>query len=442
MLENDSNVRVRDDLETIYNAAVEAVEPGALIAGALAGASPETAEVPSIVNDAPRIFLVAIGKAARAMALEAERLLARIAETIAVVPEGLAQPVANSRIKFVAGSHPLPDERSVTAAETALAMLSRTQRDDLVIVALSGGASAMFAKPVTDVSLAAKIAITQALLRAGASIRELNLVRKHLSQVKGGRLLRAMNGARVLTMILSDVPGNDLATIGSGLTAVDPTTFADAIAVLKRRGLWGRAPEPVRDHLERGVAGEFEETIKSGDPALARVTNVIIGDNATALDAAERAARELGYSTRRGPDLSGEASAVARTLARDLNSIREPKVCVLAGGEPVVTVRGAGQGGRAQHLALALALEQGTNTGARVAALCAGTDGIDGPTDAAGAYVFPDTLARAQSLALSAPDALRRADTYNFFKPLGDSLITGPTGTNVTDVFVGLVNYG
>ena len=374
------------------------------------------------------------------MALQIERALAdKFVDALAVVPDGLSLPAANSRVRFLVGAHPLPDERSVAAADAALAMLSEAHAGDLVIVALSGGASAMFVKPAAGVSLADKIAITQSLLRSGASIRELNLVRKHLSAVKGGQLLRATE-ARMLTLILSDVPGNDLATIGSGVTVADPSTFADAIGVLKRRGLWGRAPEPIRDRLERGVAAEIDETVKADDPSLTRVTNLIIGDNTTALDAAERAARKLGYSPRRGLPLNSEAADLGRTLAREFESIRDSRVCMLAGGEPVVTVRGSGRGGRAQHLALALALELGTS-GARVAALCAGTDGIDGPTEAAGAFVFPDSLARAESLSLSATDALRRADAYNFFNSLGDSLVVGPTGTNVTDVFLALVNY-
>jgi len=422
------------DLGKIYRAAIDAVEPGALIAKALA-----SDEIASMLAGSPRIFLLAIGKAARAMALQAEKSIgAKLTGAIAVVPEGLATPQSDSRVRFLVGAHPLPDERSVAAADAALAMLSQAQPDDLVIVALSGGASAMFVKPVTDVPLADKIATTKFLLRAGANIRELNLVRKHLSQVKGGGLVRAINGARVLTLILSDVPGNDLATIGSGVTAADPTTFADAIAVLKRRTIWGRTPESVRDPLERGVAGEIAETVKSGDPIMSRVTNMIIGDNSTALDAAEVAARDLGHTVMRAPALSGEAADLARTLAHYLRSIRDKNVCVLSGGEPVVTVRGSGRGGRAQHLALALAIELAGN--ANIAALCAGTDGIDGPTDAAGAYVFPDTLGRAEALSLSAPDALRRADAYTFFKQLGDSLVTGPTGTNVTDVFIGFVN--
>lgn len=439
---HDSNQTAREHLSEIYRAAIAAVDPARLMWNALEGRPPATQSIPRMVASAPRVFLLAIGKAGRAMALGAERQIGdRVAAALAVVPESLAEAVPHSKIRFVPGTHPVPDERSEAAASAALAMLAEVRRDDLVIVALSGGASAMLVKPADGLELADKIAVTAALLRAGAPIRELNLVRKHLSAVKGGQLLRAVNGARVLTLILSDVPGNDLGTIGSGVTAADATTFADAIAVLKRRKIWGRAPEAVRARLERGVAGEIGETIKAGDPLLQRVTNIVIGDNEVALSAAEVKARELGYVVVRNGNLKGEADDVGRSLASYLVSIDERRACVILGGEPVVTVRGRGKGGRAQHLALALAValaESGHET--RLAALSAGTDGVDGPTDAAGAFVFGDTLRRAKAQSNDAADAQRRCDAYNFFLKLGDLFVTGPSGTNVSDIFIGLLN--
>jgi glycerate-2-kinase len=321
-------------------------------------------------------------------------------------------------------------------------MLSAASLDDLVIVALSGGASAMFAMPPDGVPLADKIALTQSLLRSGASIRELNTVRKHLSTIKGGQLLRAANGARVLSLILSDVPGDDLATIGSGLVAPDPMTYADAIGVLKRRQLWGRAPESIRDHLERGNAGQIPETPKSDDAIFARVTNTIIGSNRTALGAAEVAARALGYAVDRSQELRGEANDLGRALALHMTANAGERVCVIAGGEPNVTVRGGGKGGRAQQTALAMALELSRIGGdCRIAALIAGTDGIDGPTDAAGAFAFPDSVARAQAAGLSPETALARNDCYNLFSCIGDLFIPGATGTNAGDIFIGLINY-
>lgn len=302
----------------------------------------------------------------------------------------------------------------------------------------------MMAVPAPGIAIADKIALSSALMRAGASIGELNTVRKHLSAVKGGGLLRALNeNATMLSLILSDVPGNDLATIGSGPAVADPTTFADAVAVLKRRKLWGRTPEAVRDRFERGAAHEIDETMKRDDPALQRSLSVVIGDNRTACDGAAEAASSMGYVVERWRDLSGPAETICRNLATHLSELDHGRTCVIAGGEPQVTVRGSGKGGRAQHCALLLATELAQRpSDAAIGALFAGTDGIDGPTDAAGAIVTASTMRRALEARLDAPAALARNDSYSLFQGLGDLIITGPTGTNVTDIFVGLVLGG
>ena len=238
------------------------------------------------------------------------------------------------------------------------------------------------------------------------------------------------------------MPGNDLATIGSGLTAADWSSFADAVAVLKRRNIWGRAPESVRDYLERAVAGKFDDTVKSNDPVLERVTNVIIGDNNLALDGADRAAAALGYRPHRWKELHGEANDVGRALAEYLCAITDERVCVIAGGEPVVTVRGGGRGGRAQQCALAMSIELARiGAGRRIAALFAGTDGIDGPTEAAGGFASPAIVERGARAGLSAEMAATRNDSYNFLKAAGGLFAPGATGTNVSDIFIGLVNY-
>jgi glycerate-2-kinase len=362
------------------------------------------------------------------------------AATVVALPGSAPTFASDPRIRICESSHPLPSVASENAARAALAMLAHVHRNDLVIVALSGGASAMFAMPPAEIPLADKIALTQSLLRTGATIRELNAVRKHLSLIKGGQLLRAVNGARVLSLILSDVPGDDLATIGSGLTAPDPTTYGEAIGILKRRQIWGRAPESIRDHLERGNAGQIAETPKVDDPIFGRVRNVVIGDNMTALDAAEALARELGYRVDLSRELRGEANEVGRALAAHLRSLDGERLCVIAGGEPVVTVRGSGKGGRAQQSALAMAMELSRITGPRkIAALIAGTDGIDGPTDAAGAFVFTDSIERASALGLDAEKFLSRNDAYTFFDKIGDLFKPGITGTNVADIFIGLI---
>jgi glycerate-2-kinase len=441
-------LQARADLEKIYRAAVAAVDPARLVGVAMDGGCRGGEQVPDLIAGASRILLLAVGKASLAMAHEIERRVGdKLADGIAVIPRVSAATTERAlilkKILKREASHPVPDESSEEAARLACEMLHRATPDDLVIVAISGGASAMFTLPAEGLTLADKIAINQALLKAGASIREINIVRRHLSAVKGGRLLRHCGGARVLGLILSDVPGNDLATIGSGLTAGDWSSFGDAVAVLKRRSVWGRAPEAVRAYLERAVAGEVGATVKIGDPILERVTNVIIGDNNLALEGAERAAAALGYHPHREQPLHGEANDAGRALAEHMCEITQERVCVVAGGEPVVTVRGTGKGGRAQQCALAMGIQLsqiGRGQRKRIAALVAGTDGIDGPTDAAGAFASSETVAEGERAGVSAATALMRNDTYNFFKASGGLFVTGPTGTNVSDIFVGLVN--
>jgi glycerate 2-kinase len=437
------DAEIRAELMRFYRAAVAAVDPSALTARALDGTIPGCDAIASEIGAAPRIVVIAIGKASAAMAFAIERRLdGQIADGIAVIPDAPAFALQLTRIRPMAGGHPMPTAASEASAREAMAMLARTAPGDLVIVAISGGASAMFAAPADGVTLEDKVAITSAMLKSPASIREINAVRKHLSCVKGGQLARAARGARIISLILSDVTGNDLATIGSGPTIADGTTFSEAIAVLKRRNIWGRAPERVREHLERGVAGEVPDTPKSGDPAFVRATAAVIGDNAAALDAAARCAADAGWRVERWRALEGEAEDLGRELANALASISAPRVCVLAGGEPVVTVRGGGRGGRAQQAALAMALEmERVAPERRIAAMLAGTDGIDGPTDAAGGFAFPSTVARAAARELDPQGALRRNDAYNLLDGAGDLIRTGATGTNVSDIFIGFANY-
>ena len=445
--DSDPDQAARADLEAIYRAAVAAVDPARLVGRAMDGECHGAEHVPDLIAGAPRIWMLAVGKAALAMACEIERRIGdKLADAIVVIPKVSAATTERAlmlkRLRVLASGHPVPDESSEAAARAACAMLHHAAADDLVIVALSGGASAMFTWPADGIALADKIAVNQAMLKAGASIRELNVVRKHLSAVKGGRLIRHCGGARVLGLIISDVPGNDLPTIGSGVTAGDWSIADDAVAVMKRRGVWGRAPESIRDYLERAAAGEGDATVKNDDPILERVANVIVGDGEAALEGAERAADALGYHPDRSSELRGEANDAGRTIARHLCQLTRERVCVLGCGEPVVTVRGGGRGGRAQQCALAAAIELSEIApGHRITALFAGTDGIDGPTDAAGAFASPGTVAAGDRAGVSAATALIRNDAYNFFKAAGGLFITGPTGTNVSDIFAALVNY-
>jgi hydroxypyruvate reductase len=446
---NSGNSRSRRDLTKFFAAAVSAVLPACLIGRAFAGEIDGARDLPSRLADASRIYLLAAGKAAVGMTLEiSARIESRLEQGLAIIPASAAcgpqcdALSASGRVRVAKAAHPVPDISSEQAGVQALEFARRAGPDDLLIFALSGGASSLMVAPAAPVTLADKSAINGALLRSGASIREVNIVRRHLSDVKGGGLLRACGGARVVSLILSDVARNDLATIGSGPTAPDPTSFADAVAVLKRRKLWGRAPEAIRERLERGAAGEVPETVKPGDPILAGVENVIVGDNGTAIEGAAREAAAAGYRVDRWREMQGEAADIGRALAAHLSAISAERVCVVAGGEPVVTLRGSGRGGRAQQAALAMALELGRlDCKRRVSALFAGTDGIDGPTDAAGAFVSPRTLERAGEARLDPDAALARNDAYPFFAGLGDLLVTGPTGTNVSDIFIGLVNY-
>ncbi|MGH7781170.1 MAG: glycerate kinase type-2 family protein [Candidatus Binataceae bacterium] len=441
MLSADYEATARAELQRFYRAAVAAVDPARLIYRALDGAIAQAAVLPAEIAAARRVIVLAIGKGASAMAAALEtRLDDRIADGIAVIPAPSEAPVLK-RFDLLRGEHPIPGRASEHSAHAALGLVRGLRDDDLVIVALSGGASAMLSAPAPGLLLEDKIAVTAALLRSGAPIREFNLVRKHLSAVKGGHLAAAAMPARVFGLILSDVPGNDLATIGSGLTAPDPTTFADAVSVLKRRGVWGRAPERVREHLERGVSGEISETPKPGDAVFARVTNAIIGDNTAALDAAAKAAASAGYAVEGFPELRGEAEEVGRALADRIAALPKGRICAIAGGEPVVTVRGGGRGGRAQHCALAIAAELAQVAPQRkISALVAGTDGIDGPTDAAGGFASPATVARAAARGLDAATALARNDAYNLLEASGDLFRTGPTGTNAADIFLAIVD--
>lgn len=450
---SSANSLARRDLTRIYAAAVSAVAPARLVGLALDGAIPGAGKLAAMLAGASRIFVLAVGKAALGMASElAARLGGKLDDALAITPgaPGPGQSYqAAPGVRLLAAAHPVPDASSQRAGDAALELARRAGPGDLLIVALSGGASSLMAAPASPLMLEDKIAVNAALLRSGASIRELNTVRRHLSAIKGGGLLRAAGGARVLSLILSDVVQNDLATIGSGPTAADPSTFADAIAVLKRHRLWGRAPEPVRERLERGMAGEAAETLKPGDRLLERAVNLIIGDNRTALDAAAAAAADAGYAVDRWRELDGEADDLGRALSAHLAAIGGERMCVIAGGEPVVTVRGNGRGGRAQQAALAIALElerlaapgAPSTRERRIMALWAGTDGVDGPTDAAGAFVSPRSAGRAREAGFDPAAALRRNDAYPIFAALGDLLVTGPTGTNVSDIFVGLINY-
>jgi hydroxypyruvate reductase len=390
-----------------------------------------------------RIVVVGAGKATARMAQALETLLGeRISAGLIVVKQGHTAPLGI--IEQVEAAHPVPDEAGEAGAKRILKMARAADEKTLLLCLLSGGASALLVAPVRNVTLQGKQEATALLLRAGASIDELNAVRKHLSAVKGGRLAQAAYPATVVSLLLSDVIGDRLDVIASGPTAPDRSTFADALAVIAKYRLEKKMPPRVFDYLQRGVDGQVAETVKGGDRCLDRTRNVIVGAISLALDAAAEKSRQLGFTTKIiGADLRGEARAAAAFLAQTaratLAGMREgERCCLLGGGETTVIVGGTGKGGRNQELALAFALEVEGLAG--VSLLSAGTDGNDGPTDAAGALVDGRTAARARGLGIDPAPYLDNNDAWHFFREYDarcgahSHFITGPTGTNVMDV--------
>ncbi len=386
-----------------------------------------------------RLVVVAAGKAALAMACGAREVLGeRIDDGLVIAPGGAVAP--RGFAVRLAG-HPLPDRRGVRAADAVLSRMRGLSRDDVVLVLLSGGASALLPAPVEGVSLRDKARTTQLLLRSGAGVHELNTVRRHLSRLKGGGLARAAQPARVVTLALSDVVGDLPASIASGPTVPDPTTFADALRVLHDHGLAERVPATVRKHLEAGARGLRMETVKPDAALFRRTTYRVIGSARLAVAAAAKQARRLG----RRPEvltqrLEGEAREVARVLVallrERLDSPPPGPFAMLAAGETTVHVRGPGRGGRNQELVLAAAAAlDGFPAPVLVASL--GSDGIDGNTSAAGGVADHTSAARALSFGL-APirDFLARNDSHRFLASLGDVIVTGATGTNVGDLVV------
>jgi hydroxypyruvate reductase len=376
-----------------------------------------------------------VGKAARAMARAAEETLdGRLGPGLAVgVDEDAPGP---RRILFRTAGHPLPDRRGLAAARQVETLARGLRRADVLLVLLSGGASALLPAPAPGLTLADKVETTRLLLEAGADIESLNAVRKHLSRLKGGGLARLAHPARVVALALSDVVGDDLSVIASGPTVPDPTRYVDAGAVLHRHRLWSRVPPRVRRRLEAGRAGRLPETPKPGDPVFRRVTTSVLAGAREALAAAARAARRAGFETHVVTrTLRGEARDAGADLAHGLLAGPfERPACRLAAGETTVRVRGPGVGGRNLELAVAAARP----LAGRDALLAAfATDGRDGASRSAGGVVTGSTLERARRLGLADPEAfLDVSDAESYLAPLGDLIVTGPTGTNVADLVV------
>ncbi len=429
----------------IFKGALNASDPGVAIRRhvRVSGGSLAAAGLKYRLDSFRHIYVIGAGKAGATMAQAVERMLGGRIEAgwINVKYGHLARL---RRIKLHECGHPVPDEAGVRGAGEIAAIAEQAGAEDLIICLISGGASALMPSPAPPITLEEKQATTRLLLASGANIHEVNAVRKHISRLKGGQLARLASPATVLSLLLSDVIGDDLDVIGSGPTAPDASTFLGARAVLEKFGILDQAPRSVRERIEQGVAGEIPDTPKQSEKLFLRVRNLLVGSNDLAVKAAAAEAKRLGLrplvlSTR----MEGETRDVARVhaaIAREVAASgrpAKPPLCLISGGETTVTLRGDGLGGRNQEFVLAAAIDLAGVE--RVVVLSGGTDGTDGPTDAAGAIASGSTVPRALAAGLDPAKFLANNDSYRFFEPLGDLLKTGPTNTNVMDVRLVLV---
>lgn len=444
-IQSDQSGDMRQDAMDIFQAALKAVDPVEAVRR-FVRPDENTIQIGEHrfgYDDYDRILVVGAGKAGAPMAKALEDLLGeRIADGVIVVKEGHGLPL--NQVRVHEAGHPVPDERGIVGAEEVLSLAAEAGKRDLVICAISGGGSALLVAPAEGVTLADKQVVTQLLLGCGADIHEINTVRKHLSRAKGGGLARAAFPATVVSLILSDVIGDDLNVIASGPAVPDTSTFADARDVFSKYDIWHRLPETVQTRIEEGLAGNIDDTPKAGDNVFRKCYFELVGTNLQALIAADREAQNKGYqSIILSSTVEGEAREVVKMFTAFAKEVRNsgnpisPPACLLCGGETTVTLQGDGKGGRNQEFALAAAMI--IDGMENVVVLSGGTDGTDGPTDAAGAIADGRTLERAKAKNFDPRDFLKRNDAYNFFKPLDDLIMTGPTRTNVSDVYMILV---
>jgi glycerate-2-kinase len=417
----------RETAEQIFRAALAAADPYRAVKG-------QSENILTAYREGgfKRIVAIGFGKASPLMASALEDTMGELIEAgIIITKYGHLGERRLKKIQAFEAAHPVPDKNGLNATSEILEVLQSTDEDTLVVCLISGGGSALLEAPLEGITLAGVQEVTDALLHAGADIGELNAVRKHISGVKGGRLAQVAYPARVISLIVSDVIGDPLDVIASGPTAPDASTWQDAMDVMQKYNI--RAPEAVVKTIKDGVAGKLPGCPKPGDVIFRKVENLIVGSNRLALDAAKAEAEATGFLTEiLTGELSGEAREAAGWLASEALQRTERPLCLIAGGETTVTVRGAGKGGRNTELALAFAMEIEGSTG--VTLLAAGTDGTDGPTDAAGAVVDGATTQRAKEAGIEPAGYLQNNDSYTFFDLAGGLLKTGPTGTNVMDI--------
>lgn len=391
-----------------------------------------------------KIFLIGTGKASASMAQAIEKIFGdRITQGVIATKYGHVLPL--ERTEIIEAGHPIPDQKGFEGAKKIQSILKESGPEDLVIFLLSGGGSALSPLPAEGITLEEKQQVTQLLLDCGADIKEINTIRKHISQIKGGWLARWAYPSTIIGFILSDVVGDQLDVIGSGPTVPDISTFNEAWDILEKYGLIKKVARSIQKHLLSGKEGKVEETPKPGDPAFEKVLNILIGSNILALRAAENEASSYGLNTLiLSSSIVGDTREAARfhlAIVKEVMSSGNPlprPACIISGGETTVTVKGNGLGGRNQEFALAGALE--INGLEKVVLLSGGTDGTDGPTNASGALADYTTVSRARSIGLDPKAHLENNDAYPFFQRLGDLLITGPTHTNVMDVRIVLID--
>jgi hydroxypyruvate reductase len=439
-------VQARGNARLIFRAGLEAVDPVRAVQKYLRREDNRlvVGEKTYDLKKYDGVYIIGAGKASAAMAQPVEDLLGDLLEAGLVnVKYGHSRPLRH--ISINEAGHPVPDEASLRGTERILQLLRQTGERDLVLFLISGGGSALLAGPAEGLTLEDLQRVTQRLLESGATIHEINAIRKHISRVKGGQLARLAHPSSLVSLILSDVIGDNLDSIASGPTVPDSSTFKDCLDIIEKYGLADKIPEAVLNHLKKGARGDIKETPKPGDPVFEKTQNVIIGSNIQAVEAARIKAEALGYNSLiLSKFVQGETREIAKmhaAIARKVLAHGHPvprPACLVSGGETTVTIRGRGLGGRNQEFALAAAIEiDGLED---VVVLSGGTDGTDGPTDAAGAIADGTTVRRAKALGLNAGHYLQENDSYHFFRPLGDLLITGPTLTNVMDLRVILVS--
>lgn len=437
-----------DDLKKIYLDAVREVDPAGLILSRIKknGRKLIIHGTDGVISEDlsryRQVIVLGVGKASARMATAMEEILEGEL-SFGFILTKYGHGLHLQKIQVLEAGHPVPDENSLSGARTMAQMAGTADDSTLVINLISGGGSSLLCLPADGISLEDKRQTTDVLIASGANIDEMNCIRKHLSKVKGGGLAKMASPARLINLILSDVIGDRIDTIASGITAPDPTTFADALSIVRKYALMDELPQAVTNHLDRGSQGKIPETPKAGDPVFGNIVNIIIGNNALAAQAARLTAERLGYNARiLSTTLAGEASAAGSLFAKfasDINSgkseIAKPAV-IIAGGETTVTIRGKGKGGRNQELALAYAVElhRICPEVPNVFFLSAGTDGSDGPTDAAGAFVTPALMEKMKTISAHAAVSLAQNDAYHFFRDTGCLFKTGPTYTNVCDI--------